>query len=173
MAINVDNPHFIDGYEAYHAGLPEVANPFLYLANPFRLWRYGYRTAGLVKLASQGIHHLPGDDIEGASESALLRIDKLPFDQGRVGYAKGLVITDCPYGPDSQDYKDWQAGWLWQELRAPRPALHPQSMEKLSPFAWLVKQWANVPDKYKLAGAFFLLGLCFLGIALGIIATRP
>jgi ribosome modulation factor len=102
MGIFISEPCFIDGYQAYHAGLPVEANPFLFQANPLRLWCHGWNVAMLVDLANQGIFELPGDfGTVDDNAPGYKRIDKEPFDQGRVAYAKGLSQADCPYGPET------------------------------------------------------------------------
>lgn len=144
MQILLDNPHFIDGWQAYHVGLPPQANPILFEANPYRLWNCGYTVAKLIDLASQGVFDLPGDDIgEGESEGPIYRrIEKSPFVQGQVAYAKCIALDQCPYGLTSTDYSDWQAGWIFEQDRQPELRLDLEAPAmRLGWLAWLASHW--------------------------------
>ncbi len=138
--ISVDNKHFIDGWTAYLAKLPRMANPYLYLANPHRLWCIGWDAAHLCELASMGIHHLP-DDVK-PTESGLERLDKSPFAQGQVAFIKGIKRCDYPYDGLSVDGRDWVAGWDWEANKAPKPIYSDFAPERhvvqpVERFAWL------------------------------------
>jgi ribosome modulation factor len=150
MGIFISEPCFIDGYQAYHAGLPVEANPFLFQANPLRLWCHGWNVAMLVDLANQGIFELPGDfGTVDDNAPGYKRIDKEPFDQGRVAYAKGLSQADCPYGPETTNAFEWRMGWsaakVEADKRQPQLPIEPQpQLERLGWFAWLARVWRRV-----------------------------
>lgn len=142
--IEVNNPHFIDGFQACKAGLPEEANPFLFLANPYRLWRYGWRTAAFSDMAEQGIHTLPGDnEATGPDEATLLRLNKEPFDQGRVAFAKGIGLADCPYGPGSDAAQEWGQGWHEARIVKLAKELRNKPIVRLTWFARIILKFAR------------------------------
>lgn len=161
MTVHITNPTFIAGFNDFHEGLPVEANPFLFEANPWRLYNYGWCTAMLIHLANQDVYTLP-EDIVG-TEAGLRRIDKSPFAQGQVAYRKSIALSDCPYGPGSTDYDDWRAGWEWEQEHRPqiqRIASDPP-LERLAFLAWLLKRhsWGLIAAAASVALSALLIAL--------------
>lgn len=138
--IHIGNPTFIAGWSAFQDGLPEEANPFLFEANPWRLWSAGWRVAMLISVVDEGIYEMPGDAVN--TEAGLRRIEKSGFVQGQVAYRKSIPLSDCPYDPGTPFYNDWQAGWEWEQRERPQiKTLAAPELERLGWFAWLARLW--------------------------------
>lgn len=36
------------------------------------------------------------------------------YKEGRNAYLVGADFDECPYGDETQEAGDWQAGWMWE-----------------------------------------------------------
>jgi hypothetical protein len=115
----IDNQYVQAGFSAALSGLPQTANPLLNKAQPFALWEVGHTLATLLNSEDK------------LNNEPLERVDKSPYDQGQVAFAKGLPIVDCPYGngdphgtPTEQATAaarhEWRQGWADMKLKSER-----------------------------------------------------
>lgn len=101
--MNTPYQYWVKGFSAANNGLPEDACPLLFAAWPRDAWLAGHRFQVEYR------HVNVRDDKE-----PLERINKTPFDQGKVAAIKGIAFGDCPYDQGT-DQTAWQAGWISQQ----------------------------------------------------------
>lgn len=101
--MNVQNPayYFNQGFNAAAEGLLIESNPYLFDAWPYKCWNLGFN----YNLACE-------EAISFEPEGQLARVEKPPFEQGRVAMKKGIAFYDCPYEPGTKSALQWEAGWV-------------------------------------------------------------
>ena len=92
--------YFNEGVFAHNKNLPQSANPYLFKAWPHKAWNLGYEFA----IVSCEALKLPEGELE--------RVDKPPFEQGRVANRKGIRFNDCPYEAGTKAAVQWEGGWI-------------------------------------------------------------
>lgn len=92
--------YFMEGFNAADQGLPASACPLLFNAWPRQAWLEGHTFFSEYAMTN---HFDTGEPLE--------RVDITPEEQGYNAHAKGSSIADCPYDPDSQDWRNWRLGW--------------------------------------------------------------
>lgn len=140
----VTNQYFVEGFTIATNG-GDVRNcPLLFEGTPRALWLCGFQYGSLL--------HKPNPD-------ELVRVEKSPFEQGHLAFAKGQMLDDNPYGfgdPNGSEeekaqnkiHHAWRLGWLkdCKQMAAAKPAeANPEKR-----FAELIKQIDEI-DKRSVA----------------------
>ena len=94
--------YYTDGFAAAKSGLPLESCELLYAHGwPREAWEVGWQWGEILRKLETGFY----DTVE------LERIEKSPFDQGKVANMKGIALADCPYG-EGADKTAWESGWI-------------------------------------------------------------
>jgi len=111
MTMTTPIHYFMQGYNAAVDDLPAEACPLLFEAWPREAWLAGhafYTTTWPKVLAA-----------ELGEPAELKRVDKSPYEQGRVAALRGYSLAACPYGDLSPTERDlWATGWRHVKLSA-------------------------------------------------------